>query len=70
MLKKNKEVNKLASVSNIPLPIPAKLFKEVVKISKYFKKSENNGKKLYAQASVNSSNTTRKTLKIKDKHNY
>ena len=66
MLKKSKEVNKPTSLSNISLPISAKLPKKVVKIFKYFKKSENNGKKSYAQSSVNLSDTARKTLKIKE----
>ena len=54
------------TISNIHLSILAKLPKKAVEISKYFKKSENNGKKLYAQASTNSLNTARETLKIKE----
>jgi len=39
--KDNKETKKLASVSSLPPPIPAKSPKEVKDIAKYFKKSNN-----------------------------
>jgi len=47
-------------------PIPAKLSKEINKISKYFINSFSIQKKFYAQASSNSTNTARETLKIKE----
>jgi len=66
MPKKDKEIVKLASVSVISSPILAKSPKEVVKISRFFKKkTDNKEKKLYAQASFSNSNPTRETLKIK-----
>ena len=67
MNKKGKEADKPATVSNIPPPILAKSPKEVIKISKFFKKNtDNKGKKLYVQASSSSSNPVRETLKIKE----
>ena len=66
MPKKDKETNKLASVSVISPPIPAKSFKKVVEISRFFKKKiDNKGKKSYAQVLSFNFNTTRETLKIK-----
>ena len=47
-------------------PIPAKLSKEINKISKYFINSFSIQKKFYAQVSSNSTNTARETLKIKE----
>jgi len=65
--KKDKVTAKLASILSLSPLIPAKPLKEINTISKYFKKmSENKGKKLYAQASVLSSNITREILKIKE----
>jgi len=65
--KKDKEIDKPASVSVISPPIPAESPKEVVKISRFFKKkTDNKGKKLYAQMSFSYSNPTRKILKIKE----
>ena len=56
---------------SLPPPILAKSAKEIIKISKYFKKQQpnTNRKKSYAQVSVkpsNPTNTARKTLKIKE----
>ena len=69
-LKKGKEAEKLASVSVIPPLISAKSPKEVIEISKFFKKiSDNKGKKSYVQAlsSLSSnSNIAREMLKIKE----
>jgi len=43
---KGKNIDKLAAFSILPLPILAKSLKEVVEISKFFKKNPNNkGKK-------------------------
>jgi len=58
-------------VSTIPSPIPAKLAKEVNKISKYFKKQQlvKQGFKSYVQVSTkqtNTTNVTRGILKIKE----
>jgi len=65
--KKDREIDKPASVSVISPPIPAESPKEVVKISRFFKKkTDNKGKKLYAQVSSSYSNPTRKILKIKE----
>ena len=65
--KKDREIDKPASVSVISPPIPAESPKEVVKISRFFKKkTDNKGKKLYAQMSSSYSNPTRKILKIKE----
>ena len=65
--KKGKNSIKLASISHLSHLIPAKSSKEVNEISKFFKKNtENKEKKLYAQALSFSSNTARKTLKIKE----
>jgi len=51
--KKDKEVNKLASVSALPPLIPAKSPKEVVKILKIFKKNpDNKENKSYAQSII------------------
>jgi len=45
---KGKDIDKLATVSVLPPPIPAKFPKKVVEISKFFKKnSDNKGKKSY-----------------------
>ena len=64
--KKDKDIDKLATVSVLPPPIPAKSSKKVVEISKFFKKnSDNKGKKSYTQASSANTNTVRETLKIK-----
>jgi len=65
--KKDKDINKLAAVSVLLLPIPAKTPKEVVEISNFFKKNlDNKGKKSYAQVSSANTNTARETLKIKE----
>ena len=67
--KKDKDlnVNKPVSISRLPPPIPAKSPKEINEISKYFKKNiEKKTKKLYAQASSSSTNSTREILKIKE----
>ena len=65
--KKDKDVDKLAAVSVLPPPILAKSPKEVVKISKFFKKNlDNKGEKSYAQASSANTNTARETLNIKE----
>ena len=65
--KKGKVTAKLALILSLSPLIPVKPLKETNTISKYFKKlSENKGKKLYAQASVLSSNITREILKIKE----
>ena len=51
----------------LSLSIPAKSLKEVVEISKYFKKNlSTNNKKLYAQVSSYNTNMARETLKIKE----
>ena len=68
--KGRKDNKNLASVSRLPLPISAKLPKEVKDITKFFKKIENSKekestKKSYAQAYF-SGNITRKVLKIKE----
>jgi len=64
--KKGKDIDKLAAVSVLPPSILAKSPKEVVKISKDFKKNpDKKGKKFYAQASSTNTNTVRKTLKIR-----
>jgi len=47
MPKKGKETDKLASVSVITPPISAKSPKEVVKISRFFKKKIDNKEKNY-----------------------
>ena len=63
---KGKSIDKLATVSVLSLPIPAKSYKEVVKISKIFKKnSATKEKKSYTQVSSQNTNTARETLKIK-----
>jgi len=65
--KKGKDIDKPGAISVFPLPIPAKSPKEVVKISKFFKKNlDNKGKKSYAQALSANTNTARETLKIKE----
>ena len=54
---KGKSTDKAVMVSVLPLPILAKSLKEVVEISKYFKKnSSTNDKKLYAQVSSHNTN--------------
>ena len=54
-------------VSSLPFPILAKLPKEINEISGFFKKNPLSlQKKSYTQASSNSSNTARETLKIKE----
>ena len=71
---KDKDTVKLTFVSAIPPPIPAKLNKEVKKISKYFKKIKKpTATKLYAQAltfntnpNITSKNITMNILKIKE----
>jgi len=68
--KGRKDNKNLASISRLPLPIPAKLPKEVKDITKFFKKIENlkekeSTKKSYVQASF-SGNITRNVLKIKE----
>ena len=71
---KGKVTPKPTFISSIPPPIPAKLPKEVKKISKFFKKIKKpTTKKLYAQASTlkplfsdMSSNIVMNTLKIKE----
>jgi len=65
--KKGKDIDKLAAISVLSLPILAKSPKEVVEISKIFKKNtDNKEKKLYAQASSTNTNTAWETLKIKE----
>jgi len=61
-------MNKPAFISRLSSPIPVKSPKEIDKISKYFKKNieKKDQKKLYAQASSFSTNSTRETLKIKE----
>ena len=66
---KGKNTVKLATISSIPPPIPAKSPKEVNEIPKYFKKKPvSQQKKSYTQASssTNVSNIARDTLKIKE----
>jgi len=72
---KDKEVVKPTFISSIPLPIPAKSQKEVIKLSKYFKENTNfQQKKLYANATSLSKqinpatpkSITREMLKIKE----
>jgi len=74
-MKNSKRKNKInfPYVSILSPSIPAKLPKEVNKISEFFKKnpSPNINKKLYTQVSFNgsksnSTNTARETLKIKE----
>ena len=67
--KDSKSDNKLATVSRLPPPIPAKLPKEVKNIVKFFKKNEKSKeketlRKYYAQAS-SLDNNTKEVLKIK-----
>ena len=67
--KRKKNMNKSASIKKLPLPILAKLPKEVKEISKYFKTTSSayrnkNTRKLYTQVSQ-LENNTRKVLKIK-----
>jgi len=64
---KEKNIVKPPYVSSLPPSILTKSLKEINKISKFFKKNPSsiNNKKSYAQASSNSSNTARETLKIK-----
>ena len=68
--KGSKSDNKLATVSRLPLPIPAKLPKVVKNIAKFFKKNEKSKeketpRKSYTQASL-LDNNTREVLKIKE----
>ena len=64
---KGKSTDKAVMVSVLPLLILAKSLKEVIEISKYFKKNLfTNNKKLYAQVSSHNTNTARETLKIKE----
>jgi len=72
---KGKETAKHTFISPLPLPIPAKSQKEVMEISKYFKKNDKSPqKKSYAQASSqsklanssSSSSVTMSMLKIKE----
>ena len=72
---KDKEVVKPTFIFSIPLPIPAKSQKEVIKLSKYFKENTNfQQKKLYANATslfkqinpATPKNITREMLKIKE----
>jgi len=67
--KGSKSNNKLATVSRLPLPIPAKLSKKVKDIAKFFKKNKKSKekktpRKSYAQMS-SAGNNTREVLKIK-----
>ena len=71
---KGKKVVKPTFISSIPPPIPAKLQKEVIELSKYFKTNTNfQQKKSYMNATSPSKQTnpaalkniTRETLKIK-----
>jgi len=64
---KEKNIVKLSYVSTLLSSILAELSKEINEISKYFKKNSSSiQKKSYAQALSNSTNTARKTLKIKE----
>ena len=68
---KGKKMVKPTYVSSLPLPILAKMPKEVNKISKYFKKVDMLQKKSYTQVSSKSQsfsflNATMNTLKIKE----
>jgi len=67
---KKSNMANLSYVSSLFPPIPAKLAKEVNKISKYFKKQPSNiARKSYTQVSANSSNSSnvvREMLKIKE----
>ena len=66
MLIKEKNIVKPSYILVLPPPIPAKSPKKVNKISKFFKKNLiSKKKKSYTQASANSTNITRETLKIK-----
>ena len=65
--KKGKDIDKPAAVFVLSPSILAKFSKEVVKISKFFKKNlDNKGKKSYVQVSFANTNTARETLKIKE----
>jgi len=46
---KDKEVVKPTFISSIPPPIPAKLQKEVIKLSKYFKKTLTSNRRSHMQ---------------------
>ena len=61
------KIDKLASINILLPPIPAKLSKAVNKITKYFKKNnqEKEKTKSYAQATTSSINNTREVLKSK-----
>ena len=63
-----KNIDKLASINRLPLLIPAKLPKEINKITKYFKKNDQAKEKMksYAQAITSLINNTREVLKIKE----
>jgi len=72
---KGKEVVKPTFIFSIPSPIPTKLQKEVIELSKYCKKNTNfQQKKSYVNVTSPSKQTntaalkniTRKTLKIKE----
>jgi len=68
--KGSKSNDKLATVRRLPLPIPAKSFKEVKDIAKFFKKNEKSKeketpRKSYTQMS-SAGNNTREVLKIKE----
>ena len=77
---KDKKTVKPTFVLSLPSPIPAKLSKEIIEISKYFKKNNKQPqKKSYTQASFSSkstsssnssSNITLDTLKIKETFLY
>ena len=68
--KSSKSFDILATINKISPFIPAKLPKEINKISKYFKKNQQSGRKKetnksYAQTST-PANSTREALKIKE----
>ena len=64
---KGKNMVNLTYVSTLLPSILAKSPKEIIEISKYFKKNTvPKKKKYYAQVSSNSTNTARKILKIKE----
>lgn len=68
--KDNRDIDKSVSVKRLPLPILAKLPREINKISKYFKmtsynKADSNKSKLYAQVSKIGS-SAKEIFKIED----
>jgi len=68
--KNDKQTDKLANFAKLSPPIPAKTFKEVKEISRFFKRNsqlteEKDTRKSYTQALSTSSNT-KKILKIKE----